>query len=360
MSHSRRAFTLVELLICILIIAVLIALILPAVQSARESARRTDCSNKLRQLGLAMHAYHDVHKTFPGTTFAPYFWPDVDTGPNLHGWYYFLVPMMPFFDSQSLYNSVNFCGMSNGNAGPLGANNACFDPFCPPTDRTTCNVTVAVARLQSLLCPSDGNRSAGPQTNYFVNYGTWILRSSPDGVTGLVEDGWADYGNHVKNFGSITDGPTHTAAFAESVSGRGTGGPDRRGSIFAVPPGGSPPGDALAFRNNCQAIDWRAHAVAQNDKGSQWFAAVESGGRNFYNHVMPPNGLSCEADFPAGNFRFNTYGARAADGVAASSNHPGGAHVCFLDDSVRFVAETTDWQLWFAMGSINGGEAADQ
>lgn len=358
MWKARRGFTLVELLVSVGIIAVLMALILPAIQAARESARRADCANKLRQLGLAMHTYHDVHKTFPGVGFAPYYWPDTATGPNLHGWYYFFVAMMPLFDSQSLYNNVNFFGMSNGDGGALGKNNGCTSMFCYPSEPTTCNATVAGARLASLLCPSDGNRSSGPQTNYFFNYGTWILRDSADGMTNLVEDGWADYENRPRNFGSIRDGASHTAAYAESVSGPGSG-PSRWGSIYAIPPGGSPPGNGRAFKDNCQGVNWRTYTVAQNRKGSEWFAGTEGEGRNFYNHVMPPNGMSCAADFLAGNFRFGLYGRGAADGIAASSNHMGGVNVCFLDDSVRFVASRIDWQIWLAMGSIAGGDDAE-
>lgn len=344
MSPRRRAVTLVELLIVITIIGILIALLLPAIQAARESARRTDCANKLRQLALAMHAYHDVHHMFPGIEFAPYFWPDTNAGPNVHGWYYFLVPIMPFFDSQSLYNNVNFFGMSDGSGGALGVNRGC-------------NLTVATARLESLLCPSDGSRSTGPKTSYFVNFGTWILRDSPDGVSNLVQDGWANYENAPTNLSSIRDGAANTAAFAESLAGPGQG-RDRHGSIYAVPRGDSLPGKAPAFRDACQAVNWRTHSVAQNDKAFQWFAPMEKDGRNFYNHVMPPNGLSCEADLLAGNFHFGLFGARAADGIAASSNHRTGVNVVFFDDSVRFVDESIDWDTWYARGSINRGEPA--
>lgn len=125
----RPGFTLIELLVVIAIIAVLIALLLPAVQQAREAARRTQCRNHLKQLGLALHNYHDNLRTFPPGYVSLFDVAGNDTG-NGWGWCSYLLPQL---DQAPLYNQINF------NAGiEQAANN-----------------TVRVQTLPTLLCPSD-------------------------------------------------------------------------------------------------------------------------------------------------------------------------------------------------------------
>lgn len=353
MPPRRDAFTLVELLISVGIIAVLIALILPAIQAARESARRAECANKLRQLGLAMHAYHDVHRMFPGTSIAPWVWPDttLDTsagtgGPYTHGGYHVLSALLPFLDNLPLYNQINFAGAVSGSMS--------IDGSVPPN--TDCNATIANQRLGILLCPSDGNQSTGPATNYLGNFGSWIYRDGSD----KVFDGLGDYDNHARNFGSIRDGPSATAAFAESVRGPGGAARDRRGTMYEFPSAiSSFYGNPRAFSDACQALNPHAAAISSSDgKGWAWFAVEEGRKRNFYNHVAPPNGLSCQTAIEP--FHLDQYGIHAADAIAASSNHPTGVNVCFLDDSARFISQDIDWPTWFGMGSIAGGEPTQQ
>lgn len=99
-SKRKKGFTLIELLVVIAIIAILIALLLPAVQQARESARRTQCKNNLKQLGLAMHNYHDVHNQFAANGMAGW-GRQFYKGSNL-------TQMLPFIEQSALYNSIDF------------------------------------------------------------------------------------------------------------------------------------------------------------------------------------------------------------------------------------------------------------
>ena len=139
----QRGFTLIELLVVIAIIAVLIALLLPAVQSAREAARRIQCTNNLKQIGLAMHNYHTANNSFPqgcAASFntAPY-------GPCIawSGWSAQSL-LLPYVEQSTIYNAANFN----------------LDPFSTPISPVV-NGTVVYAKVASFLCPSDGNAGNG-------------------------------------------------------------------------------------------------------------------------------------------------------------------------------------------------------
>ncbi len=137
---SRRAFTLIELLVVIAIIGILIALLLPAVQQTRAAAASLQCSNNLKQIGLALHNYHDANKQFPpgyvdGNT-NPASTPDNDVGPGW-GWAAFL---LPYVEQGNIYNQINFSqGVGIGS-----------------------NVAVCQLPLKIFQCPSDPNQQAFP------------------------------------------------------------------------------------------------------------------------------------------------------------------------------------------------------
>ena len=147
-SHSGRArgFTLIELLVVIAIIAVLIALLLPAVQAAREAARRAQCTNNLKQIGLAIANYTD---TFGSTPLHEYRWAaDPEGGPpytqgaaGCHSW---LTMIAPFMEQTTLFNAINFSYTEEWSGVTTGVDK-----------------TVQMARMATFLCPSDGMISTG-------------------------------------------------------------------------------------------------------------------------------------------------------------------------------------------------------
>src|SRR4051812_25328335 len=135
---ERRGFTLIELLVVIAIIAVLIALLLPAVQAAREAARRSQCTNNLKQIGIALHNYHTQTDSFPiGASAAPYTWPYAYA--NWCNWSAQAL-MLNQMEQTAAYNAINF-NFAPGNAGYGYSSNS----------------TVYDMKIGVFLCPSDGN-----------------------------------------------------------------------------------------------------------------------------------------------------------------------------------------------------------
>ena len=160
-AETRRGFTLIELLVVIAIIAVLIALLLPAVQAAREAARRAQCTNNLKQIGLALHNYHTANSSFPlGGTYAAY-----TPGYNINwGTWSAQALMLGYLEQQPLYNGANF-NWAVGTYGGWGINS-----------------TVSSAIINAFICPSDGLSPLNPQgqiwdgatNNYLASMGTSI------------------------------------------------------------------------------------------------------------------------------------------------------------------------------------------
>jgi prepilin-type N-terminal cleavage/methylation domain-containing protein len=240
-SSLRRAFTLVELLVVIAIIGVLVALLLPAVQSARESARRMSCSNNLKQLGLALHNYHDTFQRFPpaGLNYGWCKTPAPATGAsenrilNINGF----TLMLPFFEQTALASSYqNIAAASNVTIG----NETC----CGPTTATeplagggvsSANAKALGTRLKIFLCPSDSQNPLAPSTTdiYSIGYNKGNLgrgaRTSYDFSSRLAyacKQWQLDanlparrmFGeNSTTRFADITDGASNTVAFCEST-----------------------------------------------------------------------------------------------------------------------------------------------
>jgi prepilin-type N-terminal cleavage/methylation domain-containing protein/prepilin-type processing-associated H-X9-DG protein len=289
----RRAFTLVELLVVIAIIGILIALLLPAVQAAREAARRAQCSNHLKQLGLALHNYHDTHRAFPpgGMT---------DNGLS------WIVMILPFIEQKPLYDQFNFDAGDYHEAGKL---------------------EVSLTRIDTLLCPScpiersnlGGTLEKWPhdssgEDTYTTHYvgvmgplGTNPQTGRPYGYDpvpthgGYATDGVLHKNSKVK-FRDISDGTSNTFALGE--------------------------------------ISWKGYA-----KFRSWVRGATLSGDTAMGsakNVSEP----INAGAPYGNFNDGAFG----------SQHPGGTHFGFCDGSVTFVSENVDHAVYLSTASRNGDE----
>ncbi|HZT83162.1 MAG TPA: DUF1559 domain-containing protein [Gemmataceae bacterium] len=190
---KRKAFTLIELLVVIAIIAILIGLLVPAVQKVREAASRIKCANNLKQLGLALHNYHDNNNAFPPGVVA-------DTSDLRNGRHSGLVFLLPYVEQDNLYRLYNF----------------------GQTWKSPGNLAVAQARVPTFLCPSatgqvpDDGGVPGAPTDYAFCKGA-LAYLSYNGASGPGA-GLFDV-NRPRRFADVTDGTSQTLAMGEAVSG---------------------------------------------------------------------------------------------------------------------------------------------
>lgn len=182
MRCIRRAFTLVELLTSIAVISILISLLLPAVQSARETARGLQCKNKLRQLGLALHNYHDVHLTLPSGSLASL------SDSELSGWGWGAM-VLPFIEQSSLYASIDFNTWTA--AGISGQ-------------------PVIANRVDTFVCPSD----IAPERSVIAIEGPGFVTVATGNFCGV--EGMLAARSSV-SFGDVTDGLSQTLLLGERV-----------------------------------------------------------------------------------------------------------------------------------------------
>ena len=325
-GQRQRGFTLIELLVVIAIIAVLIALLLPAVQQAREAARRSQCKNNLKQLGLALHNYHDTVNMFPAAAY----WRDPATGFALnayngggsgatmvgqisHSW---LVSILPYFDQAPLYMTWNFSQNLTG----------------------ATNLVAASTHLNALVCPSDPNATVG---NKFTGMGGTMGRgnygASATGVAGATIDRNAvavsDRGlmcyNGNTNISGVVDGTSNSVAVWEVRAGVSAG--DPRGVWANGRVGGAYVGFCLndgsyGSTGDCRGINWGA-----------------DGGDDVWN---------ADSQFAQG------MGAHAgADGQAgAKSLHVGGVHALMADGAVRFISQNINGDTHRRLTAIADGQ----
>jgi prepilin-type N-terminal cleavage/methylation domain-containing protein/prepilin-type processing-associated H-X9-DG protein len=361
----RRGFTLIELLVVIAIIAVLIALLLPAVQSAREAARRAQCVNNLKQIGIACHNYHEANNTFPmGAmlnmyTVSPLIWRAKNSWGHFGG-------LLPYLEGQAIYNAANFnWGVEEGGN--------------PPAPAQAINQTAADSQIKYLLCPSDPNAGNGGQTNtdagglsegdrdtsnYFACFGTSTNQTCVGCNVNTFQDMTGQRTNGMfgmqQNYGinACTDGTSNTIAYSESGLSPATGGGGTRligmnnigmatALVTAMDARTDLP-DLQAALTACDAA-WRAGRNIDRQRGRDW--AHGCVGQTLFNTIVTPN----SKDHPwsvCSNVGSTALGVFSN----ASSFHPGGVNTLFTDGSVKYMKDTISLQVWWGLGTRNGGE----
>ncbi|QDU39084.1 Type II secretion system protein G precursor [Maioricimonas rarisocia] len=312
-KSRRRGFTLIELLVVIAIIAILIALLLPAVQQAREAARRSQCKNNMKQIGLALHNYHDAHGVFPysvshsssctsGTA-------ALGSRPPLNhrGW----LLLLPYLDQAPLYNQVNFSlptstARNGGGYGP--------DPGQPGN----ANDVIVSTVLTALSCPSDdgpAQYTSSSSTNYSIAAGSTSLLGA-----------FTNYDFSVRRTSSGCNN-----WLREGLSTRRAFGHDACSRIRDIKDGTS--NTVLIGETTRQT--W--NGVSQTWGYSKWVGngvdLTYSRGINFW--------LCCSWDSTPFS-RTPVVVGRLGDWSTVGSLHTGGAHILLGDGAVRFLSENID------------------
>ncbi|MGY8768665.1 MAG: DUF1559 family PulG-like putative transporter [Pirellulales bacterium] len=334
MRSSRRGFTLVELLVVIAIIGILIALLLPAVQQAREAARRIQCSNNLKQLGLALHNYHDTFKKFPpGGLWGndlPWLPGGGGTNPERGSVH---VHLLPFLEQNNLFDSIDFTNTthvreqwSNAPTNTIRARHNVVDAYICPSDTTDGGFV------------PDTNQQRGAN-NYGANYGPTGV-----GATGNPSCSCSQGAifNAFRPDVILTGASRHNQ---DNPAGPFT----RRGNKFA-----SRMADIVdGLSNTIFFGEIRVSCSTHGDKG--W--SDSNNGSGLVSTLIPINFDSCApnlASAPGGDGCFAKCSWNTEFGF--KSRHPGGAQVLLGDGSGHFMPETIDHTLFQRLGQRDDGE----
>jgi prepilin-type N-terminal cleavage/methylation domain-containing protein/prepilin-type processing-associated H-X9-DG protein len=327
----RPGFTLIELLVVIAIIAILIGLLLPAVQKVREAAARIKCQNNLKQLGIALHAYHDANNVFPpaGRNYA---WCTATAaGPahtqalNVSG----LLLLMPYVEQENIFRMYNpnlamqnyrTTGTLAGGNGPINASNAAIGAMRPPLIRCPSDPgdeKLPYSTAGHYTIDNTNPNLIGIKTNYdfSVQYWSWDCnawsRTAP-----TVRRMFGENSN--STMASVTDGTSNTVAMGETTLANANG--------------------------TCPAWAYRGWVMI----GVDIAPSMHGGGINVWmsNWTNPPDRTRTQVPQPG----------KVGSWSWAGSLHPGGANFVFADGSVRFVKESTPGPTRLAMATMAGGE----
>ena len=315
-TRSRPGFTLVELLVVIAIIGVLVALLLPAVQSARESARRSQCTNNLKQVTLAVQNYADVWRGA------------LPVGEYACCWGTWLVALLPYIEQQQLFERYQYFGSVQNAAGNNYAQ----------TDANTryggaLNRPVTTNWIKTYTCPSDMRsdpRNGITFHNYVANHGnTTLHRTASFGTTSTGQPNL--FGGAPFIFVSSATSVPQVVRLAEIVDGLS---------------------NTLAFSETVQGKQWDL-------RGFSWW----NGGAHFSTFLMPnstqpdvlENIIYCMPEVRL-NPPCTGPTSSSPSTIAARSRHPNGVLASMCDGSVRFVSNNIFMDTWRGLSTNNGGE----
>ena len=343
-SDPRRGFTLIELLVVIAIIAVLIALLLPAVQQAREAARRAQCTNNLKQLGLALHNYHGAYNTF------------VFGRGGGNNWMSGLVSLCPFMEQQNVYELIQ--------AGETGGDT--YSPAGTGTPHPWHGWPPYLTQIPGILCPSDSGDNVGAangDSNYMFSVGDSSENVFSDrdtrGVFGYID---------TTSISDIHDGTSNTILMSERVrSYYGVGSQSAPLVLEGIATDVVGWSNPLACRATAAGGYYVNPSAVTARTGANWAEGepVYLG----FNTILPPNSPSCvsgTSDNPQ---------TSPNSILPPTSHHTSGVNILMGDGSVRFVSENihsgnlslppvnsgaSPYGVWGGMGSKDGGETASQ
>jgi len=334
-----RGFTLVELLVVIAIIGILIALLLPAVQAAREAARRSNCTNNVKQVSLALQNYHDVSRCFPpsGILTGDLKVPPVPSTPSAVAYHYtWLAMILPYMEQTPLYEQMN-------KRLPIW------------------NQTAMTMQVSTLQCPSDFQMDLGKTRNMsYTNYAAsegyhWWTTATVDTNWGY----WSQFQGsrspvdlsgmftilQTRTMSNLVDGTSNTVAIAEvnstgykngPIVTSGTGIPrlDSNERVFRA---------AFVFTGVygecCESGRWRNPDGSGPSAAARWFPGASP-------HPFSPTFIAA--------YGFN------CNWPCASSLHPGGAIVGLADGSTRFFSQTVAWHIWAKLNAIADGHTVTE